>query len=93
MFYAQKAEQVKFFCHRHCCRRVFNGITRYHQADFQAWHIALFICTVASFFAEVFNYWRLLKITEASISIIAAATQGYAVYMVKYLPLNLVRSI
>ena len=32
---------------------------------------------VTSFFASVFNYWRLLKITEAPISTIAAAAQGY----------------
>jgi phage terminase Nu1 subunit (DNA packaging protein) len=30
-----------------------------------------------SFFASVFNYWRLLKITEAPLSTIAAAAQGY----------------
>ena len=30
-----------------------------------------------SFFASIFNYWRLLKITEAPISTIAAAAQGY----------------
>ena len=30
-----------------------------------------------SFFASIFNCWRLLKITEAPISSIAAAAQGY----------------
>ena len=30
-----------------------------------------------SFFASIFNYWRQLKITEAPISTIAAAAQGY----------------
>ena len=30
-----------------------------------------------SFFASIFNYWRLLKVTEAPISTIAAAAQGY----------------
>lgn len=30
-----------------------------------------------SLFAAIFNYWRLLKITEAPISTIAAAAQGY----------------
>lgn len=37
------------------------------------WSIALFACA----FAAIFNYWRLLKITEAPISTIAAAAQGY----------------
>jgi hypothetical protein len=37
------------------------------------WLAAIF----ASIFASVFNYWRLLKITEAPISTIAAAAQGY----------------
>ena len=37
------------------------------------WATALF----ASAFAAIFNYWRLLKITEAPISTIAAAAQGY----------------
>lgn len=31
----------------------------------------------ASIFASTFNYWRLLKVTEAPISTIAAAAQGY----------------
>lgn len=37
------------------------------------WALALFACG----FAATFNYWRLLKITEAPISTIAAAAQGY----------------
>jgi hypothetical protein len=37
------------------------------------WLTAIF----TSIFASVFNYWRLLKITEAPISTIAAAAQGY----------------
>jgi hypothetical protein len=37
------------------------------------WLAAIF----TSIFASVFNYWRLLKITEAPISTIAAAAQGY----------------
>ena len=77
MFYALKAEQVNFFAIALVAGMFFYGISRHHQADFQAWHIALFICTVASLFAAIFNYWRLLKITEAPISSIAAAAQGY----------------
>ena len=41
------------------------------------WHCLLFTSITASLFASVFNYWRLLKITEAPISTIAAAAQGY----------------
>lgn len=37
------------------------------------WQLAI----VTSIFASIFNYWRLLKITEAPISTIAAAAQGY----------------
>lgn len=35
------------------------------------------VAIATSFFASIFNYWRLLKITEAPISTIAAAAQGY----------------
>ena len=37
----------------------------------------LMVAIATSFFASIFNYWRLLKITEAPISTIAAAAQGY----------------
>ena len=37
----------------------------------------LMAAIATSFFASIFNYWRLLKITEAPISTIAAAAQGY----------------
>ena len=37
----------------------------------------LMVAIITSFFASIFNYWRLLKITEAPISTIAAAAQGY----------------
>ena len=37
----------------------------------------LIVAIATSFFASIFNYWRLLKITEAPISSIAAAAQGY----------------
>lgn len=43
-------------------------------------HVAaqwLMAAIATSFFASIFNYWRLLKITEAPISTIAAAAQGY----------------
>ncbi|MBC7755775.1 MAG: hypothetical protein H7Z20_03865 [Bdellovibrio sp.] len=41
------------------------------------WHWLLLISIASSIFASVFNYWRLLKITEAPFSTIAAAAQGY----------------
>ncbi len=41
------------------------------------WHWLLLISIASSVFASVFNYWRLLKITEAPFSTIAAAAQGY----------------
>ena len=37
----------------------------------------LFLAIAIVIFAGIFNYWRLLKITEAPISTIAAAAQGY----------------
>jgi hypothetical protein len=47
------------------------------KSDSQTWCWLLSIAIVFSFFAALFNYWRLLKITEAPISTIAAAAQGY----------------
>ncbi|MDZ4141158.1 MAG: hypothetical protein U1C48_04025 [Methylotenera sp.] len=47
------------------------------KADAQTWGSLLSIALLLSFFAALFNYWRLLKITEAPISTIAAAAQGY----------------
>ena len=41
------------------------------------WHWLLLTSIATSLFASIFNYWRLLKITEAPISTIAAAAQGY----------------
>ncbi len=41
------------------------------------WQLLLAIGITLSFFACLFNYWRLLKMTEAPISTIAAAAQGY----------------
>ncbi len=41
------------------------------------WHWLLLTSVASSLFASIFNYWRLLKITEAPISTIAAAAQGY----------------
>lgn len=45
--------------------------------DHQTWALILSIAIALSFLAALFNYWRLLKITEAPISTIAAAAQGY----------------
>ena len=47
------------------------------QVDSQTWFVLLSIALIFSLFAAIFNYWRLLKITEAPISTIAAAAQGY----------------
>ena len=41
------------------------------------WRWLLLTSIATSLFASIFNYWRLLKITEAPISTIAAAAQGY----------------
>ena len=43
----------------------------------QTWPTLLLAGIVSSFFAGFFNYWKLLKISEAPISTIAAAAQGY----------------
>jgi hypothetical protein len=43
----------------------------------QTWPTLLLAGIVSSFFAGLFNYWKLLKISEAPISTIAAAAQGY----------------
>lgn len=43
----------------------------------QIWPALLLAGIVSSFFAGFFNYWKLLKISEAPISTIAAAAQGY----------------
>jgi hypothetical protein len=50
---------------------------RNSQNAHQTWHILLLVGMVISLFAGLFNYWRLLKISEAPISTIAAAAQGY----------------
>lgn len=46
-------------------------------AEKSAWALLLGMALAASMFAAFFNYWRLLKITEAPISTIASAAQGY----------------
>lgn len=43
----------------------------------QIWPKILLSGMAISFFAGLFNYWKLLKISEAPISTIAAAAQGY----------------
>ena len=45
--------------------------------DQASWSWLLSIGISFSFFATLFNYWRYLKISEAPISTIAAAAQGY----------------
>lgn len=47
------------------------------HADTHIWRLILSFAVLMSMFALAFNYWRLLKITEAPISSIAAAAQGY----------------
>ncbi len=50
---------------------------RYNSGAISTQHLPWLISMILSFFASIFNYWRLLKITEAPISTIAAAAQGY----------------
>ena len=47
------------------------------HADQSTWQLILSFAMLISLFAFAFNYWRLLKVTEAPISSIAAAAQGY----------------
>jgi hypothetical protein len=47
------------------------------QTDRQIWCLLFSIALAFSLFAAIFNYWRLLKITEAPISTIVSAAQGY----------------
>lgn len=48
-----------------------------NPAEKSIWLLLLGLALTASLFAALFNYWRLLKITEAPISTIASAAQGY----------------
>ena len=48
-----------------------------HPNIHQIWQSLLLAGIVVSLFAGLFNYWRLVKISEAPISTIAAAAQGY----------------
>lgn len=43
----------------------------------ETWQMLCAAGLLVSGFATIFNYWRLLKISEAPISTIAAAAQGY----------------
>ena len=45
--------------------------------DHATWSLLLLTAIFGSLFALAFNYWRYLKISEAPISSIAAAAQGY----------------
>lgn len=45
--------------------------------DHAMWPLLLLAAILGSLFAFAFNYWRYLKISEAPISSIAAAAQGY----------------
>jgi hypothetical protein len=68
MFHRLKGESVNFATLLGVC-----GILLVISA-----HSWLFVIAIGiSLFAAIFNYWRLLKITEAPISTIAAAAQGY----------------
>jgi len=46
-------------------------------SNYETWQMLCAVALLVSGFAAVFNYWRLLKISEAPISTIAAAAQGY----------------
>ena len=50
---------------------------RNNPAANQIWLALSLVGSTLSLFAGLFNYWRLLKISEAPISTIAAAAQGY----------------
>ena len=50
---------------------------RHHSQIQPIWRSLLLACMASSFFAGLFNYWRLLKLSEAPISSVAAAAQGY----------------
>lgn len=50
---------------------------RHHPEHAQALTLVFGVAVVLSLFAGLFNYWRLLKMSEAPISTIAAAAQGY----------------
>ena len=51
--------------------------TQSHPNSQQIWPALLLAGILVSMFAGLFNYWRLVKISEAPISTIAAAAQGY----------------
>ncbi|MBC7696763.1 MAG: hypothetical protein H7Z70_00195 [Bacteroidia bacterium] len=53
------------------------GFMVFGHEDKEAWQLILSFAMLVSVFALAFNYWRLLKITEAPISAIASAAQGY----------------
>ena len=46
-------------------------------SDANTWLLLIFAALLLAIFASIFNYWRLLKISEAAISTIGAAAQGY----------------
>ena len=46
-------------------------------SDAHAWWLLISAALLLAIFASIFNYWRLLKISEAAISSIGAAAQGY----------------
>ena len=50
---------------------------RNNPAANQIWLALSLVGSTLSLFAGLFNYWRLLKISEAPLSTIAAAAQGY----------------
>ena len=47
------------------------------RIDGSLWPYLIFAALFLAVFASIFNYWRLLKISEAAISSIGAAAQGY----------------
>lgn len=52
-------------------------LIRHDSGAISSRHWLWIVSLMMSFFAGIFNYWRQLKITEAPISTIAAAAQGY----------------
>ncbi len=78
MFQRLKGESVNFVT-----LAIIGGILfvafqlRLQPQDATTWSKLLGVAIGLSFFAAIFNYWRLLKITEAPTSTIDAAAQGY----------------
>lgn len=78
MFQRLNGENVNFTALFIAAGFVFTAFKiRLESADAPMWQWLLAAAAGLSLFVALFNYWRLLKITEAPTSTIAAAAQGY----------------